>query len=56
MASIPTLSMADTGVEGKEKKVTGGYGILAKIAVNGGKANRVDAGRKMRYKPLASRS
>jgi hypothetical protein len=56
MASIPTLSMADTGVEGKGKQATGGYDILAKITINGGKANRVDARGKMRYKPLASPS
>jgi hypothetical protein len=31
MASISTLSMADSGVEGKEKKVTDRYGVLEKI-------------------------
>jgi hypothetical protein len=56
MASIPTLSMADDGVEGKGKQATGGYGILEKSAIDGNEANRLDSRTKMRYKPLASPS
>jgi hypothetical protein len=56
MASIPTLSMADSGVEGKGEKVTGGYSVLERITISGGEANRLDAREKMRYKPLASPS
>jgi hypothetical protein len=48
--------MADSGAEGKEKKVTGRYGVLEKITIDGSGANRLDVKTKMRYKPLASRS
>jgi hypothetical protein len=39
MASISTLSMADSGVEGKGRKVTGRYGVLEKITIDASKAN-----------------
>jgi hypothetical protein len=38
MVSISTLSMADSWVEGKGKKVTDRYGILAKIMLDGREA------------------
>jgi transposase-like protein len=31
--------MADSGVEGKGKKVTGRYGVLEKITIDGSEAN-----------------
>jgi hypothetical protein len=50
---MSTLSMADGGMEGKGKKVTGGYGVLEKSMMDGSEANWVDVRTKMRYKPLA---
>jgi hypothetical protein len=52
MASIAMLSMADSRVEGKRKKVPGRYGVLEKIPIDGCEANRLDARGKMRYKPF----
>jgi hypothetical protein len=46
--------MADSGIEGKGKKVIGRHGVLETIRIDGSEANRVDARTKMRDKPLAS--
>jgi hypothetical protein len=56
MASMSTPSMADSGMEGKGKQATGGYGGLEKSTTDGSEANWVDVRAKMRYKPLASPS
>jgi hypothetical protein len=48
--------MADSGMEGKWKQATGGYGDLEKSTIGGSEANWVDVRTKMRYKPLASPS